>query len=97
MLPYSGSSWDGEYDYEPGGLEDQKTHKILTLSGYVFLGSEFCGNKFLEIEACHVTKTRSDYGSKLVTPEQEAAANEALVKMVEAKIGRITPIRQEAK
>lgn len=27
--PTSGYSWEGEYDYEPGGLTDEKTHVLL--------------------------------------------------------------------
>lgn len=30
--PWSGRSYEGEYDYEPGGLENRKTHLILSTS-----------------------------------------------------------------
>jgi len=35
-IRYSPSSWtsyEGEYDYEPGGLENEKTHCVYTLKG----------------------------------------------------------------
>ena len=42
--------WTNEYDYEPGGLDKEKTHKILELG--------FCQNwpNYIQIEACNVEK-----------------------------------------
>ena len=55
--PSSGYSYDGEYDYEPGGLEDQKTHKLLELDSWFFPPG--MGTDLVTIEACHVTKIQS--------------------------------------
>ena len=48
--PSGGYSYDGEYDYDPGGLYKPKTHKILTMF--------FNGQEDFEIEAIHVEKQK---------------------------------------
>lgn len=54
--PYSGyDSWTGEYDYEPGGLSDMKTHVILECC-FCDYGLTYNGKCEFEIEKCHVEK-----------------------------------------
>ena len=48
--PSGGYSYDGEYDYDPGGLDKEKTHKILTL--------QVIGFDKLEIESINVIKIK---------------------------------------
>lgn len=42
--------WTNEYDYEPGGLDKEKTHKILELEHWQNYPS------YIQIEACNVEK-----------------------------------------
>ncbi len=46
--PGGGYTYDGDYDYEPGGLQNAKSHVLLTLSRCDWLGEP------IEIEACNV-------------------------------------------
>ena len=48
-------SWTGEYDYEPGGLDKEKTHKILELD-YWSNEAVPIGSNYIQIEACNVEK-----------------------------------------
>jgi hypothetical protein len=74
--PYSNyDSWTGEYDYEPGYLEGQKSHRILLLDDVAY--GEGCirfhdlfTNHELRIEECHVTKIED--------PEQEFKMQKAV-------------------
>lgn len=57
-------SWTGEWDCEPGGLADERTHVLLTVS---FLRtSESFGSieDTHEIEACHVRKLYDSKGGR---------------------------------
>lgn len=50
-------------DYEPGGLKDQKTHKVLMI--YPNTNEPFPGGyNHLQIEACNVFKERSGFESR---------------------------------
>lgn len=57
-------SYSGEYDYEPGGLTNEKTHKLLEICHCIFYQSEvlpiskFFKKQFNEpcIEVCNVKK-----------------------------------------
>lgn len=59
-FPSSGgyNSYDGEYDYEPGGLANEKTHKILQLSHWVNneMVQMWSEENYIKIEACNVEK-----------------------------------------
>ena len=59
--PSVSQDYEYGYDYEPGGLDNQQTHKLLTLypGGWVAVPEDW-GNRDFEIEACHVTKVGLD-------------------------------------
>lgn len=54
--PYSTQSYEGEVDYYPGGLYDQKAHVILTLGSPDNLGNIYLED--LRIEKCNVKKVK---------------------------------------
>ena len=50
-------SWNNEYDYNPGGLDKIKTHKILEIYPYNFNQVvQNWSDRYLKIEACNVEK-----------------------------------------
>jgi len=57
-FPSSGGydSWTGEYDYDPGGLDKEKTHKILELDYWINEVVAIGSNYYIQIEACNVEK-----------------------------------------
>lgn len=56
FAPSGGYDYWGEYDFEPGGLDKIKTHKILELDYWVSkINSDWFTNK-LCIESCNVEK-----------------------------------------
>jgi hypothetical protein len=57
---YSDGGWWGEPDYEPGGLQHEKTHKLLDVALWPEELPAGWQNKPFEIEACHVTKVSED-------------------------------------
>ena len=64
-------NWTGEYDFEPGGLEKEKTHKILELNHWypreiTQLGAK--SNNIL-IEACNVEKIHEEDLLKIALEE----------------------------
>jgi WD40 repeat protein len=73
MNPYT-----EEYDYEPGGLQNEKTHKILTLSTY----------PGVRIEAIHVEKIEKHFSdpNNVISKEQMAELIKSLEKQREEKL-----------
>lgn len=61
--PSGGRGYDGEYDYDPGCLDREKTHKILTLGSMV--GNDKPGwelsSSELKIDAANVEKVIDHY------------------------------------
>ena len=50
------NSYDGEYESEPGGLDNEKTHKILELDYWINEIVAIGSNYYIQIEACNVEK-----------------------------------------
>jgi hypothetical protein len=59
FAPSGGYDYFGEYDYDSGGLSNEKTHKILELDHWVSNGG-ICSTEwetnYIKIEACNVEK-----------------------------------------
>jgi hypothetical protein len=58
FAPSGGYSYDGDYDYDPGGLDKMKTHKILELDYWLsnLLEVNSRESNYAQIEACNVEK-----------------------------------------
>lgn len=61
--PWSGQNYEGEWDGEPGGLDDCKTHVLLFLNSWhhtALNNHEPPYDTYLVIERCHVEITTGD-------------------------------------